>query len=156
MYMSKILFVCTANVCRSPMAAGILNHELSKRGLASEFLVESAGIWGVSDLPVVPEVMKIMNERGIDVSHHRSRIITEEIIDEADLILTMERSHKEAIFAEFPGRQLNLYLISELVGKKFNIEDPINKSINVFVETADILTDLISNNLEKIKYLSSD
>jgi protein-tyrosine-phosphatase len=154
--MLTILFVCTANVCRSPMAAGILNRELSERGLNSMFLAESAGIWGKVGLPVVPEVVKIMGERGIDVTNHRSRIITKEIIDKANLILTMERSHKEAIYAEFPGRQLNLYLISELVGNKFNIEDPINKPLEVFNETADMLTDLIKNNLEKIKYLSSN
>lgn len=154
--MLTILFVCTANVCRSPMAAGILNRELSLRGLDSELCAESAGIWGKADLPVVPEVMKIMGERGIDLRNHRSRIITEEIISNANLILTMERSHKEAIYAENPEMPLNLYLISELVGGKFNIEDPVNKSDFEFMETADILTDLIRGNLEKIRYLSSD
>jgi protein-tyrosine-phosphatase len=138
------------------MAAGILNRELTAKGQDSKFLAESAGIWGKADLPVVPEVMKLMGERGIDVTNHRSRIISEEIISKANLILTMERSHKEAIYAEFPGKQLNLYLISELVGDKFNIEDPVNKPYNVFMETADMLTDLIKNNLEKIIYLSSD
>jgi hypothetical protein len=68
----------------------------------------------------------------------------------------MERSHKEAIYAENPAKPLNLYLISELVGRKFNIEDPINKSYFEFLETADLLSNLIRGNLDKIRYLSSD
>jgi protein-tyrosine-phosphatase len=138
------------------MAEGILNKEISARALNSEYMAQSAGIWGQSNLPAVPHVLKIMGERGIDVSNHRSRIVSGDIINEVNLILTMERSHKEAIYAEFPNKRMNLYLISELVGEKFNIEDPINKPINEFAETADVLTDLIKNNLEKIKKLSSD
>jgi protein-tyrosine phosphatase len=134
--MTTFLIVCTANICRSPMAEGILCKKIQEHPHFQGWRVSSAGTWGRNGLPAAPEAIEVLERRGIDISEHRSRIITPEIIQAADLILTMENGHREALVVEFPEKRQQIRLITELVGASYDIEDPIGKPLAEFEKLA--------------------
>ena len=92
----RMLVVCTANICRSPAAEAYLRRRSADRGVAVE--VASAGFLYDGE-PASETMAAAMAERGFDLSAHRSRISTCAMVDEADLVVTMERRH---------GRELSL------------------------------------------------
>jgi protein-tyrosine phosphatase len=94
----RVLLVCTANICRSPMAAALLQDACATRQLP--VVVSSAGFLfdghAASDTTI-----KVMGERGLDLRSHRSRVIDGPIIGAADLVLTMERRHARDLVLQF-------------------------------------------------------
>jgi protein-tyrosine phosphatase len=90
-----ILFVCTGNICRSPMAEGLLRVRLRARSI--EAVVASAGL-AFDGRRATPEAIAAATSRGVDIGGHRSRIVSYELIEGADLVIGMERMHvREAI-----------------------------------------------------------
>jgi protein-tyrosine phosphatase len=122
--MKTILFVCAGNICRSPMAMGLLREKLRKAGLEGEYRVHSAGVWGLEGQPPTGYAGEAMAKRGIDISDHRSHDLAPEDVEEADLILTMERGQAEAISLEFPQHAHKVHLLSEMIGRHYDIADP--------------------------------
>ena len=110
----RILVVCTANVCRSPMGAALLQHQLDAVGVAA--VVTSAGTSPVT-LPVDPVATEVLAARGIDISAHRPRMATKQGVatDGADLVIAMTRAHlrvvattqRDAFFRTFTLRELS-------------------------------------------------
>ncbi len=98
--------------------------------------VESAGTWTYEGEPAAEMVQQVLSERGLDISTHRSRIVTKEILSEFDLILTMEQGHMEALKAEFPDLALRIYMLSEVIGQRFDIKDPIGSPQYEFEHSA--------------------
>jgi len=92
----KVLFVCTGNTCRSPMAQGILKKMLKDKGVGN-LEVTSAGTHGLPNAPASLFAMQVASQRGIDLSRHRSRRLTPEMIEQADLVLAMSPEHLEYI-----------------------------------------------------------
>jgi len=146
-----ILIVCTANICRSPMAEGLLKN-LVRQEIEGDhtWRIESAGTWTRKGFPAAPFSIQTMAARGIDISQHLSQSIEEVALDEFDLILTMEAGHKEAILVEFPFVRGRVLMISELVNQKTSIFDPVGLPVEVFQKTADHLDHLIRNGLPMI------
>ncbi|MBN2499114.1 MAG: hypothetical protein JXB38_00010 [Anaerolineales bacterium] len=145
--MTHILIICTANICRSPMAEGILRKKMQENPHFQGWRVSSAGTWGRDDMPAAPEAVEVLERRGIDISAHRSRIVTPEIIQGADLILTMENGHREALVIEFPENRQQIRLITELIGSSYDIEDPIGKPISEFEKLAQEFDDMFDKML---------
>jgi protein-tyrosine-phosphatase len=141
--MKTVLFVCTANMCRSPIAEGLMQDKLRREKRDGEFRAESAGVWTVNGRPATGLAVAVLAGRGIDISGHRSRVITEETIRDAALILTMTRSHAEAICAEFPAYRNRVFLLSEMVGGAFDIEDPVGGTLQQYEMTTQDLENLI-------------
>lgn len=106
--------VCTANVCRSPMAAAILQHHLDEAGI--DAVVTSAGTMGPNGLPVDPEAVAAVARWGIDLSAHQPRVFSKEIgaEDGADLIITMERQHLRHVVAADRRTWVRTYTLKEL------------------------------------------
>ncbi|MGB2805634.1 MAG: low molecular weight protein arginine phosphatase [Candidatus Zixiibacteriota bacterium] len=92
----RVLFVCTGNTCRSPMAEGILKKMLEDKGV-DNLEVSSAGTHGLSNAPASLFAREVAGDRNIDLSGHRSRRLTPEMIREADLILAMSQEHLDYI-----------------------------------------------------------
>ena len=86
-----LLFVCTANICRSPMAEGLARDYAQRRGWAVE--VRSGGILGLIDREAAKNAVRVLGEINIDISGHRSSGITKEMVEWADHILVMELRH---------------------------------------------------------------
>ena len=91
--MPSILFVCTANQIRSPIAAALFKDILNKSGQAQAWRVESAGTWTSHGLPANRAAQRVMREMNIDLSQHRTRCITRDLLATFDLILVMEHGH---------------------------------------------------------------
>ena len=99
---ATILFVCTGNLCRSPMAEGILKARFRSEGKHTLYQVRSAGAWTQNGLSASALAIQAMDELGLDIASHRSRRLTAEDVADASLVSVMTRDHKEALLAEFP------------------------------------------------------
>lgn len=95
----SILFVCTENICRGPMAAALFKRR--RRGDCG-CIVRSAGTDGRDGRPMLSVAQEVLHRRGIDMAHHGARIITPHLLPAFELILTMEGSHREWIGRHFP------------------------------------------------------
>jgi len=146
----SILFVCTANQCRSPMAEAIMKDYLNNMDLKTEWEVQSAGTWAESGFPATAFGIKAMAERGLDTSGHSSQPVRSELLNQNDLILTMEAGHKEAIQVEFPAVRHKVFLLSEMAEVKTNIEDPIGGSFEDYLNTANEIDEWIQKGMSKI------
>ncbi len=123
--MPSILFVCTANRFRSPLAALFLAREVVRHGDDQLFRVASAGVWTSNGLPATNDVIEFADQFALDLRFHKSRLVSEEILEAADLILVMEAGQKEAIIQEFPFVKNRIFLLSEAVGQyPYDIPDP--------------------------------
>jgi protein-tyrosine phosphatase len=93
-----VLFVCTGNICRSPMAAGVFRTLVRRAGLADAFTVDSAGTYdGHVGAPASLLAIEAARLRGYDIADHRSRLLTNEDLATFDLPLAMDRSHLAAM-----------------------------------------------------------
>jgi protein-tyrosine phosphatase len=110
--MTEILILCTANICRSPMAAAFLARQLAGRGVAAR--VRSAGMLG-GDLPAPAEVVAAMAGHGLDVTGHRSRQLTPADLGRADLILAMACEHLRHAVVTAPDIWPRAFTARELV-----------------------------------------
>src|SRR4051794_9311767 len=114
----RIVVVCTANICRSPMAEAMIRRGL-RAGGGDGVVVESAGVYGHEGSPIAPGSASALRALGIEDDGHRGRLLTPEIVGSADLVLTMEERHREAILARSPqaqGRTFTLREFARLVG----------------------------------------
>lgn len=139
----SILFVCTANQCRSPMAEAIMKNYIKRMDLPTNWVVQSAGTWAENGHPATPSGVKAMAQRGLDTSLHRSQTITKDLLSQFDLILTMESGHKEAIQIEFPEFSKKVFMLSEMSGTAINIEDPIGGTFEDYLNTANEIDEWI-------------
>jgi protein-tyrosine-phosphatase len=119
-----ILFVCTGNFCRSPMAEGILRALLRADGRDEHYEVRSAGTWTRDGLTASPRTLQAMEELGLNINGHQTHHLTSEDVTQASLILVMTQDHKQALALEFPEAREKIHLLSEMAGKRFDILDP--------------------------------
>jgi protein-tyrosine phosphatase len=148
--MKTVLFVCTANIARSPIAEAIFNNIIQRMGFDGEFQAKSAGAWARDGIPAPEDGQKVMEVRGLDTSHHVSRFLTESILEQADLVLTMEAGHKEALQIEFPSHSAKIFMLSEMVDAEFDIDDPFMMGLERYETTAQELEKILEDGKEKI------
>lgn len=149
----NVLFVCSGNTCRSVMAQGFLERIWEKYpDKKVEIRASSAGVAAVDDLEASPQALEALREEGIDLRHHRSRKVDEELIVWADYIFTMTEGHKKALLAFFPEAKEKVWLLGEFVtGEKgWEIPDPYGEGIEIYRFVAGKLKDLIEKALEKL------
>lgn len=147
-----VLFVCTGNLCRSPMAAAFFNAHAASAGEADQYIGLSAGTWAAESQPASGYAVAAMAVRGIDLTSHRAHEITAQAIDEADIVVVMTGSHREALSAEFPQARRKIHMMSELADRTYDIADPYGGAASEYEATAQQLERLISNGYETIKW----
>lgn len=127
----KILFVCTGNTCRSPMAAGIFRDMMEKRGMSEQVLCQSAGLSAREGDPVAENAVLACAERGIDISGHEARKLTGEEIPVWDTYFTMSKTHGY-ILEQAGVPQPKIYI------PKY-IEDPFGRDLETYRSCRDKL-----------------
>ncbi|MFC2042583.1 hypothetical protein ACFLUA_00295 [Chloroflexota bacterium] len=152
--MNSVLFICSANICRSPMAMGLLRSMVEDS--SDQWKIESSGVWDMGDQPAALNTKLVLKERGIDLNDHVSRTVTDTTVSEFNLVLVMEDNHKEVLKLVFPEYTDRIYLLSEMVGEIFDIVDPIGGSFADFEETALEMERILSDGFEKINKLAAD
>lgn len=140
----NVLFVCSGNICRSPFAEALLRHKVaylatppSSGTTRLDIQVKSAGTGASSRLPMSVAMEMILQERGID-STHQSQRLHWEIIDWADLILTMTRAQKFLLVSQIPEVVPKLFTLNEYVGNTAqpDIDDPYGTDLESYRQCA--------------------
>src|SRR5580765_8420762 len=136
--MKTVLFVCTGNVCRSPMAEGLFRHAVEGRG---QYRVISAGLGAMEGQPPSPHAVQAVKELGIDISGLRSRMLTPELVHHADYIFGMTHSHVDTVMLLYPQAAEKTFLLREfdetLDTFEKDISDPIGGSFEVYLNCRD-------------------
>ena len=130
---NQVLFVCTANVCRSPMAEAIFNALAEERGLA--WRAESAGVAALEGEDITPNARAALDEVGIYANEHRARQVGEEMLEEADLVLGMGPRHVATLRRRFGGLSERVYTLPEYAlgaPPEEGIPDPYGQTMTAF------------------------
>lgn len=154
--MHSILFVCTANMCRSPMAEALFEAIVRNEGEADDWWIDSAGVSALDGEQATNNTRIVAAERGMDLSSHRSKLATRQVVEPFSLVLVMEERHREMMRAAYPDLAERTYLLKELIGVPGDVHDPIGTDIVNYRAMTDEVDAILSEGLNRIRELAHE
>jgi protein-tyrosine-phosphatase len=151
----NLLFVCTGNTCRSPMAAAIAEREKQRRGW-QHVAIRSAGTGAADGAPTSPETITVLREQGIEPPEHTSTLLSGDDVRWADLILVMSLSHMYAVSDLGGGEKVALitdFLEGDELGR--GVEDPFGSNIEAYRRTYDQLEQAVTGLMARLEPILS-
>jgi protein-tyrosine-phosphatase len=135
-----VLFVCTGNTCRSPMAQAILQHLVAER---DDFLASSAGIAASSQSSANPQTLNVLKKKNIQLDSFTSQPVTAELLENCTHVVTMTKQHLDYLESVFPQHSDKFYQFGEFVdiehnGRVSDIPDPIGMGSQAYEQVAQI------------------
>lgn len=151
--MKRILFVCTGNTCRSPLAKALLKEK------RPDFEVKSAGVNALAGMNASEGTIQVLKDKGINLNHVSSPV-TNELVNWADKVLTLTEGHKSQLIKQFPNFIDKIYTLKEAAFKdeensgqsesSFSISDPFGGSKEIYQKTANEIETAIDHLLKKL------
>lgn len=142
----NILVICIGNICRSPIAEGLLKRALPEKS------VRSAGIGAMIGYPADPFSIQLMQEQGIDISAHRAQSLTSWMVSEADIILVMDQDQKRFVEQKYSTSKGKVFRLGEF--GKYDIPDPYQQDLAVFRQTYSLIAQGVDALIERIAYIN--
>ncbi len=139
--MNNILFVCTGNQYRSPIAAEAFRRQLLRDGRAAQWDVQSAGTWTTTGRNAPRDALELARSFDVNIDGHVTRMVDAKMLADSDIILVMEQGHRESLQVEFPFARKKIHLISKVLdGMDYDIPDPASARS----EAREIIHDLVA------------
>ncbi len=149
--MPALLFVCSGNTCRSPIAEALFKARLAQSGQdLAAWRIESAGTAAAGNQSATPLAVQVMAARGLDLQQHRSRRTSAEHLAGFDLVLCMDSGHQAALKADFPTHSGRIHLLSQMAGQTANVEDPFGGALADYQQTAQEIDDWLALGMNTI------
>ena len=148
--MKRILLVCTGNICRSPLAAALMQRAVQERGVDG-IEVSSAGTGAWDGAPASEGAYLVGLEQGLDLSGHRARLLTRDLVEQSDLILTMARHHRARV--DELGGEGRVFVLGEYAGRAGDaaeVSDPFGGDLEVYRDTCAELSGLVAAAVDRI------
>ncbi|MFZ5882114.1 MAG: hypothetical protein ACOY0R_22305 [Chloroflexota bacterium] len=149
--MPSVLFICTANRFRSPLAAAWFQKRLQGEVDARDWSVGSAGTWAEAGQTVVPPAKWMAEHFGVDLDAHRSQRVGGDLLSRYNLVLVMENNQREGLLVEFPQFEGRILLLSQAAtGVAYDIPDPGVIPDESFLDIAREVTGLVDKGFQNI------
>ena len=148
--MKDVVIVCKGNTCRSPMAVALLSQMLRRGGHGDQVGLRTAGIWATEGQPATVDAQKAMQERGLDISRHRSHLLTADDIRRADLLVTMEAAIAEALRIEAPWAIRRIATLGDLADDPRDVDDPVGRGLDEYRRVVELLQGMLQRAYARI------
>jgi protein-tyrosine-phosphatase len=132
------------------MAVALFRREIAELGLSDDVTIDSAGTFAMIGHPASSGSVNAMAQRGLDISEHRAKQITTQLVNDADLIIVMEERHRRSIFVTWQRAMLKTLLLSELSGGHEGVDDPYGGEQWEYDETAALIEDYVKRGMPRL------
>jgi protein-tyrosine-phosphatase len=150
MQKKTLLFVCSGNTCRSPLAQVMTSALLAEAGV-DDWEVDSAGLAALTSTPASERAIDVAAEQGLDLSQHSSKPLSVQLLEQAQLVLVMTESHKRSLLTAAPQFAAKIHTLKSFAGQSGDVDDPYGGDLHRYREAAGEIHRLITRLVEKIK-----